>query len=44
MFEIKEVSNVEATGRLFAAGLLSAGSVVGLSCRSLRSWPDKLPP
>ena len=29
MFEIKEVSNVEATGRLFAAGLLSAGSVVG---------------
>lgn len=29
MFDIKEVSNVEATGRLFAAGLLSAGSVVG---------------
>lgn len=29
MFEIKEVSKVEATGRLFATGLLSAGSVVG---------------
>ena len=29
MFEIKEVSNVEATGRLFAAGLLSAGSAIG---------------
>ena len=29
MFDIKEVSDVEATGRLFVAGVLAAGSVVG---------------
>lgn len=29
MFEIKEVSNIEATDRFFWAGVLSAGSAVG---------------
>ena len=29
MFEIKEVSNVEATGRYVFAGILAAGSTVG---------------
>lgn len=29
MFEIKGVSQVEATGRMFWAGVLSAGSAIG---------------
>ena len=29
MFEIKEVSSVEATGRLFWAGTLAGGSLIG---------------
>ena len=29
MFEVREVNTVDATGRWFAAGLLSAGSVIG---------------
>lgn len=29
MFEIKEVSSVEATGRLFWTGALTAGTAIG---------------